>query len=241
MTKDNRNKSINWFKNVRSNQNQFSQTNHFEEVSAITIEENELINVDERYTTDKYILSKENQDKVSLDLIVSLENILHDRQLILYKNDGLEDQLHIASETNNRIKQELVKKEQIIQDNHKEIRVLESNLTNKQMVYEQLLEDFKDYQNTSNSDFDKVSNQLDKQINKYNLLKEESNNIQYQNMLNIRELEEKMREIEIENKKYVEQNAKILEEKSELMQTINDFTERMSFSFSSKTMINKEL
>ncbi|QFF98430.1 hypothetical protein PB01_06090 [Psychrobacillus glaciei] len=239
MTKDNRNKSINWFKSVRSNQNQFSQTNPYEEVSTIAIEENELINVDERYTTDKYILSKENQDKVSLDLIVSLENILHDRQLILYKNDGLEDQLYIASETNNRIKQELVKKEQIIQDNHKEIHVLEANLTNKQMVYEQLLEDFKDYQNTSNSDFDKVSNQLDKQINKYNLLKDESNNIQYQNMLNIRELEEKMREIEIENKKYVEQNAKILEEKSELMQTINDFTERMSFSFSSKTMTNK--
>lgn len=239
MTKENRNKSINWFKSVRSNQNQFSQTNHYEEVSAIAIEENELINVDERYTTDKYILSKDNQDKISLDLIVSLENILHDRQLILYKNDGLEDQLHIASETNNRIKQELVKKEQIIQDNHKEIRILEGNLTNKQMVYEQLLEDYKDYQNTSSSDFEIVSDQLDKQINKYNLFKEESNNIQYQNLLNIRELEEKMRELEIENQKYAEQYAKILEEKSELMQTINDFTERMSFSFSSKTMTNK--
>ncbi|MFF2752439.1 hypothetical protein ACFVR1_01630 [Psychrobacillus sp. NPDC058041] len=240
MTKDNKNKSINWFKSVRSNQNQFSHTNNYEEESVIAIEENELVHQDQHYTTDKYILSKENQDKVSLDLIVSLENLLHDRQLILYKKEGLEDQLQIANETITRIKQELVKKEQIIQDNHKEIRLLEGNLTNKQMVYEQLLEDYKDYQNNSSNDFEKVSNQLDKQINKYNLLKEESNNIQYQNLLSIRELEEKMRELEIENQKSAQQYAKILEEKSELMQTINDFTDRMSFSFSSKALTNKE-
>ena len=232
MTKDNKNKSINWFKSNRSNQNQFSYTNNYEEESVITLEENALVDQDQSYTTDK--------DKVSLDLIVSLENLLHDRQLILYKKEGLEDQLQIANETITRIKHELVKKEQIIQDNHKEIRVLEGNLTNKQMVYEQLLEDYKDYQSNSSSDFEKVSNQLDKQINKYNLLKEESNNIQYQNLLSIRELEEKMRELEIENQKYTEQYAKILEEKSELMQTINDFTDRMSFSFSSKALTNKE-
>lgn len=238
MTKDNKNKSINWFKSVRSNQNSFS--NNYAEESAIILEESELVYQNQPSSPDKYILSKENQDKVTLDLIVSIENILHDRQLILYKNDGLEDQLHIANETNNRIKHELVKKEQIILDNQKEIRVLEGNLTNKQMVYEQLLEDFKDYQNNSSSDFEKVSNQLDKQINKYNLLKEESSNIQYQNLLNIRELEEKIRELEIENQKYAEQYAKILKDKSELMQTINDFTDRMSFSFSSKAITNKE-
>lgn len=244
MTKENKNKSLSWFKSVRSNQNQLDHANTYEEEVTTTVIENEVIQLEDFSTIDnsskKYILSKENQDKISLDLIVSLENILQDRQLILYKNEGFEDQLNTANETNSRLKHDLVKKEQIIQDKLKEIRALESNLTNKQMVYDQLLEDYKDYQNTSSNDFEKVSIQLEKQINKYNMLKEESNNIQYQNMLSIRELEEKIRELEIENQKYAEQCAKVLEEKTELIQTINDFTERMSFSFSSKATTNRE-
>ena len=112
--------------------------------------------------------------------------------------------------------------------------MLEGNLTNKQMSYDQLLEDYQDYQNTSNKDFEKVSNQFEKGISKYNMLKEESTNTQYQNMLSIRELEESVRTLDVENQKYAEQYTKILSEKDELMQTINDFTQRMSFSFSSK-------
>jgi len=102
------------------------------------------------------------------------------------------------------------------------------------MSYDQLLEDYKEYQSTSNNDFQKVSNQLEKEINKYNMLNEESTNSQYQSMLDLRVLEEKVRNLEVENQKYAEQCAIILSEKDDLMQTINDFTERMSFSFSSK-------
>lgn len=244
MTKENKNKSLNWFKSVRGNQNQLDHANTYMEEAATTVIENEVIQLEDFSSIDnssnKYILSKENQDKISLDLIVSLENILQDRQLILYKNEGLGEQLNTANETNSRLKHDLVKKEQIIQDKLKEIRGLENNLTNKQMAYDQLLEDYKEYQITSSNDFEKVSTQLEKQINKYNMLKEESNNIQYQNMLNIRELEEKIRELEIENQKHAEQCAQVLEEKAELIQTINDFTERMSFSFSSKATTHRE-
>ncbi|MNP24482.1 hypothetical protein D3C76_1172450 [compost metagenome] len=151
-----------------------------------------------------------------------------------FKNEDLDNQLQASTETIDRLKYDLVKKEQLIQDKNKEVHALESTLTNKQMSYDQLLEDYKEYQNTANLDFDKVSTQLEKEINKYNLLKEESASIQYQNMLNIRELEEKIRDLETENKKFEAQCAKITAEKTELMKTIQDFTERMSFSFSSK-------
>lgn len=234
---------MSWFKGGRSNQPQLSQ-NEIEtnEASTDLIEEysNMEDSIPPESTSKKYILSKENQDKLSMDLIVSIENVLNDRQLMLYKNDGLEDQLHTANETISRLKHDLVKKEQLVQDKNKEIRTLESNLTNKQMAYDQLLEDYKEYQNTSSNDFEKVSVQLEKETNKYNMLKEESTNIQYQNMLTIRELEERIRELEVENQKSSEQYIKVLDEKDELMKTINDFTERMSFSFSSKTAANKE-
>lgn len=243
MSSDNKNKSMGWLKGVLTNQNHFPQTEQEgnEEVSIQLIEE--YSNMDDSLppekSSKKYILSKDNQDKLSLDLIVSLENLLNDRQLMFYKNEGLEEQLQTANESNSRLKHDLVKKEQLVQDKNKEIRTLESNLTNKQMSYDQLLEDYKEYQSTSSSDFDNISIQLEKEINKYNMLKEESSNNQYQNMLSIRELEERIRELEVENQKSIEQFTQVLEEKTELMKTINDFTERMSFSFSTK-VTNKD-
>lgn len=239
MTKETKTKSSGWFKNVLSNQNELAQTTSDEDKTLLHQYEDDINHTEElapTYSSSKNdIFSKDNQDKISLDLIVSLENMLHDRQLILYKNEGLEEQLQNSHETISRLKHDIVKKEQLVQDKNKEIRVLESNLTNKQMSYDQLLEDYKEYQSTSSNDFEKISNHLEIEINKYTKLKEESTNIQHQNMLMNRELEEKIRNLEIENQNYAEKYAKILEEKSELIQTINDFTERMSFSFSAKS------
>ncbi|MNW44815.1 hypothetical protein D3C74_220620 [compost metagenome] len=246
MARDTKNKSMGWFKGVLSNQNELSQTSKEDNTpTEYELVENEFSsNKDESVPSDnsskKYILSKENLDKVSLDLIVSLENMLNERQLVAFKNEDLDQQLQASNETISRLKYDLVKKDQLVQDKSKEIRTLEGTLTSKQMSYDQLLEDYKEYQSTANLDFEKVSTQLEKEINKYNLLKEESASIQYQNMLTIRELEEKIRDLDTENKKFETQCAKITAEKAELMKTIQDFTERMSFSFSSKPNTSNE-
>ena len=59
-------------------------------------------------------------------------------------------------------------------------------------------------------------------------------------MLKISELDETIRNLEIENQKYLEQYQTIMREKAELMKTINDFTDRMSFSLLTKTTSNPE-
>ncbi|WP_214482863.1 hypothetical protein [Bacillus sp. SM2101] len=242
MAKDTKSNSRGWLKGVLSNQSQPEQNNinMEEDVSQEMIEES---SIDEEFkefeqsetTSKKNLLSKDDQDKVALDLIVSLENMLHDRQLIQYKNKGLESQLYSANEMIGRLKHSQVKKEQILLDKDKEIRELESNLTNKQMSYDQLLEDFKDYQSSSKIEFGNITNQLEKETNKYNKLKEESTNKQYEQMMLIKDFEEKIRDLEVENHKVVEQYKQSQDEKAELMQTINDFTDRLSFSFSPKT------
>ncbi|MFA7533437.1 MAG: hypothetical protein WCY46_03820, partial [Tissierellaceae bacterium] len=107
------------------------------EERAIAMKENEQIT-----QQSNNVFAKDNQDKIILDLIVPLENLIKDRQLIQYKNKGLEEQIYAANETINRMKQDLVKKDQQIQEKNKEIRNLEANLTSKQMNYDQLLEDY---------------------------------------------------------------------------------------------------
>lgn len=235
MSKDSKNKSIDWLKGVLSKQNQYEASINEQHILSEVPDDSfieETVSIET--TNQKQLFSKDNQDKVSLDLIISLENMLNDRQLTLFKNKDLEDQLYTANEMISRLKHDQMKKDQIIQEKNKEISVVEGKLTKKQMSYDQLIEDYKEYQNNSNNEFEKMTNQLEKEIQKYNKLNDISTKTQYQNMMKIKDLEERIRDLEIENQKFVEQYHKILAEKNELMKTINDFTERMSFSFSTK-------
>lgn len=229
-----------WFKNPLSNQSEMEQR---EESPEMVVEdlpaENEKVEEQEtvqpiKAEEESFIFSRDQQDKVAMDVIVSIENIIKDRQLLSYKYNALVEQLENANQIINRLKRDQLKKDQIIQEKTKEIRDLEISLTNKQMSYDQLLEDYKEYQLKHNLEYDKLTNQLETEKAKYNKLFEESARIQSQQVQKINELEERIRTLEIENQRYLEQYEKIVEEKAQLMKTISDFTERMSFSFSPK-------
>jgi chromosome segregation ATPase len=243
MARETEKKGMIWLKGVISTQNQPESTSDIlgdegksNDINVYDTFEYESQSI--KAESNNNLISKENQDKKAMDVIVSIETILKERQLLFYKNKGLEEQLHIANENITRIKHEQIKKEQIIQEKNKEIRELENNLTNKQMTYDQLLEDYKEYQYTSNAEYERISNLLEIESARYNKLYDESTNIQYQNMLKINELEDKIRNLEIENQKYSEKYNKIIFEKEDLLQTINEFTDRLSFSFSPKKQNN---
>lgn len=237
MASESKKKGISWFNNVLSQQNEPQENKALPQLAEETFEviEHSTFVVEEEKNQNKDLFSKDDQDKIALDVIVSIENILKDRQLLSFKKDGLEEQLQSANETINRLKQDLIKREQLLQEKNKENRELETKLTNKQMNYDQLLEDYKEYQLTSKMEYEKLTNQLETSTIKYAKLNEEFTSTQYQNMLKINSLEDTIRSLEIENKKYAEQYEKIVDDKKKLMQTINDFTEKMSFSFSTKT------
>lgn len=229
-------KGTGWFKNILSKQNQIEgiYDEQKEIITDIIIDGPSMFKEEpEQLVTDnnKKLFIKDNQDKIVLDVMNSIENMLTERQLVSYKNKGLEEQLNAANETISRFKHEQIKKDQLFQEKSKEIRELEVTLTNKQMSYDQLLEDYKAYQLTSNMEYEKTSNQLEAEISKYNKLQEEAEHTQYHSLLKTNELEDRIRILEIDNQKFAEQHQKIVNEKAELMQTINDFTDRMSLSF----------
>ena len=172
------------------------------------------------------------QDKTALDIVVAVENLLNDRQLSQLKSKDTEDQLSNATETINRLKNELNKKEHMILEKEKEFRTLEDKLTSKQMSYDQLLEDYKDYQGSTNTSIENLKYQLEKERNKYSQLNDEFSKHQYDSIQKFKELEETLRDTGAENTQISSQYQKVLEEKTELLKTVTDFTERMSFSFS---------
>ncbi|MDR0271626.1 hypothetical protein [Paenibacillus sp.] len=193
-------------------------------------EDTELDGVEPIHGTQEPDFSLLEQDKVALDLVVAVENLLNDRQLASFKFKDSEQQLLSANESINRLKNELSKKEHFILEKEKEFRNLEDKLTNKQMSYDQLLEDYKDYQNSSNSGIENLKYQLEKERNKYVKINDEFSHYQLDSMKKVKELEEKIRDLDSENQKVESQFQKVLEEKNHLLQTISDFTSRMNFS-----------
>ena len=241
MSKEVEKKGLGWFKGNRTNNDATEAWENIiaeKELAATKVEE-ELIQEESPMelveSANKNVLSKENQDKHSLDLIVAVENLLKDRQLVRIKLSDLAKRLLEANESIGRYKQDLENREQLLHEKNKEIQTLENSLTNKQMSYDQLLEDYKEYQLNSNSEYEKVTSLLETEQNKYNTLNEEFTNSKFKHMEKVNELEEKIRNMEAENKKYATSYQQIVEEKNQLMKTINEFTERMSFSFTPKT------
>ena len=166
-------RGISWFKAGISKDNQYDNNTDGAKDMAQLSEDDNLLKKTEKIEkeNDNLLLAKDKQDKVVHDLVVSLENLIKDRQLVIYKNRSLEDQLSSANETINRMKKDLLKREQLLQEKNKEIRDLENTLTNKQMSYEQLLEDYKEFQENSNVEYERISAQLEAEINIISLMK----------------------------------------------------------------------
>lgn len=239
--KNTRKKGIGWFSGFNSNQEQFEEDDINQQLSQTKNKvEDKIKSINRSKETDstgdidnnEILFSRDNQDKVVLDLIVSLENMIKDRQLLLYKSNDLEAQLLTANDNIHRMKQDIRNKDQLLLEKNKEIGGLEASLTSRQMTYDQLLEDYKEYQNTSTIEYENISNQLDKEVNKYANLNEELISSKHKNMLKVSGLEEDIRNLVIENQQYEQQYNKVVEEKAQLMKTITDFTNQMSFSFS---------
>lgn len=242
MSKEVEKKGLGWFKGNRANNDTTEVWENIiteKETAAAQVIEEEIVQEESptevAESANKNILSKDNQDKLSLDVIVSVENLLKDRQLLQVKLSDLAKRLIEANDTVSRYKQDIENRDQLLNEKNKEIQTLENSLTNKQMSYDQLLEDYKEYQQNSNTEYEKVTGQLETEQNKYNQLNEEFTASKFDHMQKVNELEEKIRSMEAENKKYATNYQQILEEKNQLMKTINEFTERMSFSFTPKS------
>lgn len=231
--------SMNWLKGVLSAREEAEPVMDSQSPADLVSVETKSDNPLEPIPTKQNIFSRDNQDKTTLDLIVSVENMLHDRQILTFKNKGLQEQLQTANEHILRLKQEQQQRDQQLHHYEKELVVLEEKLTNKQMSYDQLIEDYRDFQNNSQASIENLKFQLEKEQSKYSKLEEELSKHQYHSMQQVNQLEERIRDLEVENQKLNDQYQRISNEKAQLVHTINDFTARMSVSFNTTEVATK--
>ena len=200
------------------------ETSELEEVTEIA----EKVQEEEDATSREILSIKEDEDKITFDLVVAVKNIVNDRQLTVNRLVNIEVQLTDAIEKNIKLKGDMRKKEKEILEAHEFIKTLEDKLMTKQMTYDQLLEDYKHYQDNAKAEIDNVKFSFQKEQEKYVKLTLEAKIHQNEANQKIDQLEEKIRDLEAENKNINEQFQISLAEKNQLLQTINEFTNRFT-------------
>lgn len=176
------------------------------------------------------IVNINDKDKISLDLLLAVEQIIKDRQFTKLTLDEQKQKLTYSYENNEKLKRDMNSLEQRILEKDRELDNTEQKLTNKQMNFDQLLEDFKELQVSTASEIEDLQYKVEMGLNKYNKLNEEANEYRITSMKETEVLQEKVRELRVQNEQLHAQYKNEVVQKSKLLNTINDFTDHLSSS-----------
>ncbi len=179
---------------------------------------------------EKGVVIAKDKDKLELDLELAIGNILKDKQLKNHLLKNMENELENTGKNCSDLKQELNKANSEISEKQKIIEDMKEKMAIQKMNFDQLVEDYKDLQNMKGSVEEEIKYQLEREQSKYENLHEEYEKYKLNSIKEIKGLKEIVRDKEIENEQLKERNKKMQEDKSSLLETINDFTERMSGS-----------
>src|SRR5690625_4482375 len=176
---------------------------------------------------------KENRkkDKIALDLLVAVDQMLNDRDLLKQSLDDLKERLKHSEDHITGLVQEKNQLEQAIALKDTEIARLEEQISSRNMNYDQLMEDYQEMQTRLNYEIDELKNQVDIEQERYNKLNESYEYLQIDNVGKVQKLEDKIRELEIKNDNLQKNYYKMREENSYLLGMFKDFNNRMNSSF----------
>lgn len=106
------------------------------------------------YSLDQMMFADIEADKFSYDLIVAVKNIINEKKGIDNKIENTEIKLTDAKEKIKSLKLAIQKKERETNDYKSVINDFEEKIMKMQMSYEQLLEDYQNYQEEAKTEFE---------------------------------------------------------------------------------------
>jgi len=195
-------------------------------------------NKSERSINDQIVLVNEpgisrsivTNDRPSQDLLSEVERFIKDREVLQLTNMEMKGQLEhfeqrvalLAAEKDKYIYQFLDKEE--------EIKGIEESLTQKHLLYDQLVEEYKKLQAITSSEINELKSEIEIEQHKYTQLVQEFKDYRASTTKDNDALQERVRRLEAKNEDLKEQVQSKIEENAELMQGINRFSEQFTFT-----------
>ena len=171
------------------------------------------------------------RDKDSLDLIVAVEQMVRSKKNIEFNLKELQDRLQHSQYEKEVLEKENRKTNENIEENRKQINMLEQKIADKNAVIDQMMEDYKDLQSSMSHEVDELKNQLALLQEKYQKAQEKYNNDSMEAMNSIKQRDERILDLETENENLKDLYNNIRDENSRLLGIVNEFSNQMSSSF----------
>ncbi|GEL77961.1 hypothetical protein [Tenuibacillus multivorans] len=171
------------------------------------------------------------KDKIALDLLVAVDQMMSDRDLVKQNLDDVRDRLKHSDDYVNKLTQEKAQLEQTVSDKDTEIGRLDDQIANRNMKYDQLMEDYQEMQMRLTREIEELKNNINIEEERYAKLNETYERHQMESISKEQKLEDKIRELETKNENLQKKYYKIREENSYLLGMFKDFNNRMSSSF----------
>ncbi|WP_170158473.1 hypothetical protein [Aquisalibacillus elongatus] len=171
------------------------------------------------------------KDKIALDLLVAVDQMMSDRDLVKQNLDEVKDRLKHSDDYVNKLTQEKTQLQKTVEEKDDEIGQLEDQITNRSLKYDQLMEDYQEMQMRLTHEIEELKNNINIEEERYIKLNEAYEREQMENISKVQKLEDKIRELDTKNENLQKKYYKIREENSYLLGMFKDFNNRMSSSF----------
>lgn len=169
-------------------------------------------------------------DRASQELLLAVEHFIRDREVLKLTNANYQKEIEYLQTKVQRLQQEDGGLKYALREKEEEIREVEGKLVQKQLHYDQLLEEYKELQAMTTAEIKGLKSENGIEKNKYVSLNEEFRSFRAKADRAQLQLEEKLRELDAANKDLQEKYQAALKENAKLIHNISHFTKQFDFS-----------
>ncbi|UNC92451.1 coiled-coil domain-containing protein [Candidatus Contubernalis alkaliaceticus] len=173
----------------------------------------------------------DNMDKANLDLVNAVNQILRARQFTQQNLEEIQVRLSHSQNQNLVINKEITLVKGILAQKGKEINLLESKISDKNIKIDSLMEEIRENQSNMSNEIKELHKTIDIEQQKYLKYKEQYEKESLNLIMKLKKRDETIIQLESENNNLSKAFENIRKENKYLLSMINDFTDRMSMSF----------
>lgn len=173
-------------------------------------------------------LAQSADDEVSTRLFASVVSIVEDRRQLITSLDEHKRFLRDAENTIQDMKLDKRASQLLLEKKEEEIEVTRRQMAEKQLKYDQLLEDYRQLRSNDSKEFERLQQQIKEIRLSYENLNADYSRFRSESIRESEKLEAEVREGLVKYHQLLDEYNRLREENSNLMSSIVNFTQQMS-------------
>lgn len=177
------------------------------------------------------LTEKFKKDKVALDLVVAVDQVIRDRELSEHKLNELQSRFDHSKTQGHLLSNEINHLTRLLAEREKQIETFEAKLGDKNIEIDQLMEDLRELQSRMSAEIRELKAVVEIERGKYSKLQEQYKIEMSKATMSIKQSEEKLASMESKANTLTRLYEDVRKENTYLLNMVNEFTNRMTVTF----------